>query len=240
MRKPLVAITGASSGIGAAAAQAFSKAGHPLLLTARRVDRLKALGLPDAICQEHDVRDAEGYRRLVEEAESEYGPVDLLVNNAGFMHLDQVANQSPADWARQFEVNCIGLMNTTGAVMPKMLARGSGTIINVGSTAGRNIYPDHTAYCGSKHAVHALTEGLRREAAPRGVRVILVSPGMVATELLSGTESETIKEGYLAYRDEIGGALTPDDIARAMLFAYEQPQNLCIWEICVAPTRQLT
>jgi NADP-dependent 3-hydroxy acid dehydrogenase YdfG len=240
VRKPLVAITGASSGIGAAVAKAFSKAGHPLLLTARRVDRLEALGLPDAICREHDVMDVDGYRRLVDEAEAEYGPVDLLVNNAGYMTLEQCANQSPEGWRRQFEVNCIGLLNTSGAVLPRMLARRGGTIVNIGSTAGRNIYPDHTVYCGTKHAVHALTEGLRREAAPAGVRVILVSPGMVDTELLSGTESDTIKEGYLEYRDQIGGALAPDDVARAMLFAYEQPQNLCIWEMVVAPTGQLS
>jgi NADP-dependent 3-hydroxy acid dehydrogenase YdfG len=236
----LVAITGASSGIGAAAARVFSAAGHPLLLTARRVERLEALELPDTLCRQHDVLDAEGYRSLVADAEAAYGPVDLLINNAGFMHLEQFANQSPDNWRQQFDVNCVGLLNTASAVFPSMLERGTGTIINVGSTAGRNVYPDHTVYCGTKHAVHALTEGLRREGAAAGVRVVMISPGMVDTELLSSTESDTIKEGYLAYRDEIGGAITPTDIADAMAYAYQQPQNICLWEMVVAPTRQLT
>jgi NADP-dependent 3-hydroxy acid dehydrogenase YdfG len=240
MSKPLVAITGASSGIGAAAARAFSAAGHPLLLTARRVERLEALALPDTLCRKHDVADADGYRDLVAEAEAAHGPVDLLINNAGYMHLEQVSNQQADNWRRQFDVNCIGLLNTTNAVMPGMIERGAGTILNVGSTAGRNVYPDHTVYCGTKHAVHALTEGLRREGAAAGVRVIMISPGMVDTELLSSTESDSIKDGYRAYRDEIGGAITPTDIAEAMLYAYGQPQNICIWELVVAPTRQLT
>jgi NADP-dependent 3-hydroxy acid dehydrogenase YdfG len=235
--KPLVAITGASSGIGAAAARAVSDAGH--LLTARRVELIEELGLPDAICRAHDVMDAEGYRRLVDEAVSSYGPVDLLVNNAGFMVLEQFAAQSPEDWRQQFDVNCIGLLNTTSVVLPKMIERGTGTVMNVGSTAGRTIYPNHTVYNGTKYAVHAMTEGLRREAAPAGVRVILISPGFVLTDLLTGTRSETIKEAYHAYRDEIGGALDPAEIAKAMLFAYEQPQHLCIWEMVVTPTRQL-
>jgi NADP-dependent 3-hydroxy acid dehydrogenase YdfG len=239
MAKPLVAITGASSGIGAAAAQVFSEAGYPLLLTARRVERMKELGLPSAMCRAHDVANAGSYQRLVEEAESKYGPVDLLINNAGYMVLDQIAKQTPEDWRRQFEVNCIGMLNTTAAVFPKMLERRGGTIMNVGSTAGRNIYPNHTVYCATKHAVVALTEGLRREAAPAGVRVILISPGFVLTDLLTGTRSESIKQAYRAYRDEIGGALSPTDIAKAMLFAYEQPQHLCVWEIVVTPTRQL-
>ena len=240
MSKPLVAITGASSGIGAGAARLFSAAGYPLLLTARRVDRLEALGLPDTICREHDVLDADGYKAIVAEAETEFGPVDLQVNNAGYMSLEEVAQMKPHEWARQFEVNCIGLINSTHAVFGAMLERGRGTIVNLGSTAGRNIYPNHTVYCATKHAVHAVSEGLRREGAERGVRVMVVAPGMVATELLSSTESEPIKSDYLAYRDQIGGALEPEDIARAMLFAYEQPNNICIWEMVVAPTRQLT
>jgi NADP-dependent 3-hydroxy acid dehydrogenase YdfG len=240
MAKPLVAVTGASSGIGAAAAAAFSAVGHPLLVTARRLDKLTELGLPDALCRQHDVRDAEAYVRLVREAEERHGPVDLLVNNAGTMVLDQFANHSADEWQRQFDVNCVGLLNTTAAVLPGMLERRTGTIMNVGSTAGRNIYDNHTVYSGTKHAVHALTEGLRREAAPAGVRVILVSPGFVSTELIDGTDSAVIREAYDTYREDIGGPLAPEDIARLMVFAYQQPQELCMWEIAVAPTRQVT
>jgi NADP-dependent 3-hydroxy acid dehydrogenase YdfG len=238
MSRPLVAITGASSGIGAGVARVFSDAGYPLLLTARRLDRLEGLGLPDTICRAHDVLDAEGYRTIVAEAEDEYGPVDLLVNNAGYMTLDQVSNQKPEDWRRQFDVNCVGLMNTTSAVFPSMLERGGGTVINVGSTAGRNIYPDHTAYCATKHAVHALSEGLRREGAAKGVRVIVISPGCVESELADHTKSDSIKQAYAEYVDEIGGDLDPSDIGNAMLYAYQQPQKVCLWEMVVAPTRQ--
>lgn len=239
MSKPLVAITGASSGIGAAAARAFSAAGHPLLLTARRIDRLEALDLPSAICRRHDVLDAEGYRTMVAEAEAEHGHVDLLINNAGYMTLERVAEQGPEDWRRQFDVNCVGLMNTTSAVLPGMLERGGGTILNLGSTAGRNVYPDHTVYCATKHAVHTMTEGLRREAAEAGVRVLMISPGLVETELLENTGSQTIKDGYEAYKAQVGGAIEPATIAEAMLYVYQQPQSICVWEMVVAPTRQL-
>jgi NADP-dependent 3-hydroxy acid dehydrogenase YdfG len=240
MDKPLVAITGASSGIGEGTARVFSEAGYPLLLTARRLERLEALGLPHAICRRHDVLNPDEYRTIVAEAEAEYGPVGLQVNNAGYMALEEVANMAPKQWRQQFEVNCVGLLNTTHAVFPGMLERETGTIVNIGSTAGRNMYPNHTAYCGTKHAVHAMSEGLRREGAARGVRVMMISPGMVASELLTSTDSADIKRDYLAYRDDIGGALAPEDIGRAILFAYEQPQNLCIWEMVVAPTGQLT
>jgi NADP-dependent 3-hydroxy acid dehydrogenase YdfG len=139
MTKPLVAITGASSGIGAGVARVFSKAGYPLLLTARRVDLLHELNLPRTMCRQHDVADAEGYVAIVDEAEAEFGPVDLLVNNAGYMALNQVVGQSPEDWRRQFEVNCVGLLNTTHAVLPRMVARRGGTVMILGSTAGRNV-----------------------------------------------------------------------------------------------------
>jgi NADP-dependent 3-hydroxy acid dehydrogenase YdfG len=239
MSKPLVAITGASSGIGAGVARVFSGAGYPLLLTARRIDALQALDLPRTMCRQHDVTDAEGYAAIVDEAEAEFGPVDLLVNNAGYMTLDQVADQKPDDWRRQFDVNCVGLLNTTHTVLPRMIERRTGTVVNLGSTAGRNIYENHTAYCGTKHAVHAMTEGLRREVAALGIRVTLVSPGMVDTELLSSTRSTDIKGDYATYRDQIGGALAPEAIGEAMLFVYEQPQEQCVWEIVLAPTGQL-
>jgi NADP-dependent 3-hydroxy acid dehydrogenase YdfG len=198
-----------------------------------------ALDLPRAMCRQHDVTDAEGYSKIVAEAEAEFGPVDLLINNAGYMTLNQVADQSPGDWRRQFEVNCVGLLNCTHVVLPGMIERRAGTVINVGSTAGRNVYENHTAYCGTKHAVHAMTEGLRREMAAVGIRVILISPGMVDSELLDSTRSAGIRDDYLAYRDQIGGALAPEAIGEAMLFAYEQPQSLCVWEMVVAPTGQL-
>ena len=110
--------------------------------------------------------------------------------------------------------------------------------MNLGSIAGRNLYEFHTAYCGTKFAVHAMSEGLRREAAPHGVRVITVAPGMVATELLLMTRSQDIRDGYEAYRDSIGGGLDAHAVAEAVQFVYELPQMVCVRELVIAPTVQ--
>jgi NADP-dependent 3-hydroxy acid dehydrogenase YdfG len=236
--KKLVVITGASSGIGAAAAREFSAAGHPLLLIARRLEKMESLGLKNTLCRQVDILNVDGFSEAIKEAESQYGPVDLLINNAGYMNLEDFKRQDPKEWKQQFEVNVIGLLNCTSAVFPDMIKRKCGTILNVGSTAGRNLYEYHTTYNGTKHAVHALSEGLRREGAPHGVRVIVIAPGMVASELLVGTTNPKVLQGYYDYRDLLLGGLEPEDISRAMLFAYNQPQELCIWEMVVAPTRQ--
>ena len=238
--KSLVVITGASSGIGAAAAHTFSQAGHPLLLIARRLDRMENLKLPNSLAKPVDVLDLAEFDKAVAEAEALYGPTDLLINNAGYMNLEHSAQQSPDEWKKQFEINCVGLLNCTSVIFPEMIKRKTGTIINVGSTAGRNIYDNHTAYNGTKHAVHAMSEGLRREGSPHNVRVIVVAPGMVDSELTSGTSNQQILADRESYRQSIDGALSSDDIARAMLFAYQQPQNLCIWELALSPTKQIT
>jgi len=238
--KSLVVITGASSGIGAAAARTFSQAEHPLLLIARRLDRMENLKLPNSLAKPVDVLDLAEFDKAVAEAEALYGPTDLLINNAGYMNLEHSAQQSPDEWKKQFEINCVGLLNCTSVIFPEMIKRKTGTIINVGSTAGRNIYDNHTAYNGTKHAVHAMSEGLRREGSPHNVRVIVVAPGMVDSELTSGTSNQQILADRESYRQSIDGALSSDDIARAMLFAYQQPQNLCIWELALSPTKQIT
>lgn len=238
--KPLVVITGASSGIGAATANTFSEAGHPLLLVSRRLERMENLKLPNSLARSVDVLDVKSFAEAVSEAETLYGPVDLLVNNAGYMNLEHTAQQSPQEWQKQFEVNCIGLLNCTSVIFPEMIKRKSGTIVNIGSTAGRNIYENHTAYNGTKYAVKAMSESLRREASPHNVRVIMVSPGLVDSELTNGTSNTQILEAREIYRESIGGALQGDDIARGILFAYQQPQNLCVWELVMAPTKQLT
>ena len=235
---PLVVITGASSGIGAATARAFSAAGHPLLLIARRGDRMAELGLPKTEIASVDVTDSTAVRAAVASAEAKFGPADLLINNAGIMPLSQVVDQPDNEVQRLFDINCTALITTTNVVLPGMRSRGRGTVMNLGSIAGKNLYSDHTVYCGTKYAVHALTEGMRRENARHGVRVILIAPGQVETELLSTTRSTEILDGYLAYREEIGGGLQPGDVARAMLYAYGLPQHVCIRELVLAPTSQ--
>lgn len=236
--KPLIVITGASSGIGAAMAQAFSDAGHALLLLARRVDKLEALNLPNTLCRQVDVTDATALQSAIQEAEQQFGATECLINNAGVMLLGQVAEQDPQEWQTMFDVNVSGVLNGIHAVLPAMKNRRAGTIINISSIAGRKTFPDHAAYCGTKFAVHAISENLREEVADDNVRVITIAPGAVETELLSHTTSDAIKAGYEDWKGSMGGAINAQDVARATLFAYQQPQNLCIREIVLAATRQ--
>jgi NADP-dependent 3-hydroxy acid dehydrogenase YdfG len=236
--KPLVVITGASSGIGAATARAFSAAGHPLLLIARRLEPMQQLGLPDAELVAADVNDTPAVAAAIARAEERFGPVDLLVNNAGLMALSSVAEQDPALVQEQFDVNCVALMKNSQLVLRGMQERKHGTIVNIGSIAGKQLYADHTVYNGTKYAVHAMTEGLRRENAAHNVRVLLVAPGMVDTGLLGNTGEGDVLDGYLDYKKSIGGGLVPEDIARAILTAYQLPQHISFREIVVAPTSQ--
>jgi NADP-dependent 3-hydroxy acid dehydrogenase YdfG len=238
MAKPLVVITGASSGIGAATAQAFSAAGHPLLLLSRRLDRMQELGLPDTICAAVDVTDTAAVKAAIETAEQTYGPVSCLVNNAGVMLLGQADVQDPAEWQTMLNVNVMGVLNGIHAVLAGMKERGAGTIVNVSSVAGRKTIPNHAAYCATKFAVHALTENIREEVSGTGVRLAVIAPGVVETELLSHTTDEGIKSGYQRWKQDIGGAIGPDVVADAIMFAYNQPPNVCIREIVLAPTSQ--
>jgi NADP-dependent 3-hydroxy acid dehydrogenase YdfG len=238
MTKPLIVITGASSGIGAAIAQAFNREGHPLLLLARRIEQLEALGLTNALCRKVDVCDRQALIAAVREAESMYGPVDGFINNAGCMLLGQIDSQSPSEWQRMFDVNVMGVLNGIHAVLPGMKERRGGTIVNISSIAGRKTFPNHAAYCGTKFAVHAIGENVREEVADEGVRVITIAPGAVETELLSHTSSQEVIDGYQEWKESMGGAIKPEDVANSALFAYQQPQNVCIREIVIAATRQ--
>ncbi|MCA2493685.1 SDR family oxidoreductase, partial [Vibrio sp. 2175-1] len=193
--KKLVVITGASSGIGEAIARRFSEEGHPLLLVARRVERLEALNLPNTLCEKVDVTDQASLITAIEKAEAQFGPADVLVNNAGVMLLGQIDTQDAAEWKRMFDVNVLGLLNGMHSVLASMKARNSGTIINISSIAGKKTFPDHAAYCGTKFAVHAISENVREEVAASNVRVTTIAPGAVETELLSHTTSQAIKDG---------------------------------------------
>lgn len=236
--KALIVITGASSGIGEAIARHFSTQGHPLLLLARRVERLQAMGLPHTLCEQVDVTDQASFEAAIQKAEAQYGPADALINNAGVMLLGQIDSQDASEWKRMFDVNVLGLLNGMQAVLAPMKARNRGTIINISSIAGKKTFPDHAAYCGTKFAVHAISENVREEVAASNVRVTTIAPGAVETELLSHTSSQSIKDDYDAWKEEMGGVLAADDVARAVLFAYQQPQNVCIREIALAPTKQ--
>lgn len=238
MTKPLVVITGASSGIGEATARAFSKAGHPLLLLARRVDRMEALGLPDTMIRKVDVRDRDAIVSAVAEAEAVYGPTDCLFNNAGIARLGNVIQQDPAEWDESIAINVNGVMNAVHAVMAGMVRRRRGTIVNMSSIAGRKTYPDHTVYCGTKYFVHGMSDSLRAHLAPHDVRVIVISPGVIETEVLDHVTDPTTLANYRANKVSMGGGISADHVADSILFAYGMPQNVLIQEICITPTRQ--
>lgn len=239
MNKPLIIVTGASSGIGEATARVFAQLGHPLLLLARRLERLEALQLPRTLCRAVDVTDRAAVLAAVAEAEALFGPADALVNNAGVMLLGSMTEQDPEEWAQMLDVNVKGLLNGVNAVLKGMVERRQGTLINVSSVAGRKTFPNHVAYVGTKFAVHAISENLREEVAPHNVRVMTIAPGAVETELLSHTTDEAIKRGYQEWKQDMGGTvLSAEDVANAIRYAYEQPQGVCIREIVLAATRQ--
>merc|ERR1711916_224942 len=160
----LAVVTGASSGIGRATAIALAKRGRPVLLLARRAERLAEVQAEIG---------AEGCMTA---------SVDVPVNNAGVMQLGKLSTQDPSEWRTMFEVNVLGLLNVTRAVLPSMEERGSGTIVNVSSVAGIKAFPDHAAYCGTKFGVHGISETLREEVSGKNVRVCVISPGAVETE----------------------------------------------------------
>ena len=233
--KPLISITGASSGIGAAAARTFSDAGYSLLLMARRVEKMQALSLPNCVCKKVDVTKAAEIRSALDEAQEKFGPVDCLINNAGTMFLGLPWKQELSQWQAMIDTNILGVMNGIQAVLKGMVERQTGTIINVGSLAGRKTFPKHSVYCATKFAVHAFSETVREEVGRFNVRVITVAPGPVETELITHT---TVEQYQKDWWDGLNGILKAEDVARAILFAYQQPQDVCLQEIVITPTGQ--
>jgi NADP-dependent 3-hydroxy acid dehydrogenase YdfG len=236
--RPLVVITGASSGIGAATAQAFGRRGYPTLLLARRAELIEALDVPGSLARSVDVTDPDALAAALDEAVERYGPPDLLVNNAGVMPLSRVITQDPAEWRTLFDVNCLGLLTATQLVLPRMVARGRGTVVNISSIAGRNVYANHAVYSGTKFAVNAMTETMRREHAEDGVRFSLVSPGIVDTDLLVSVSDPAIKEAYEATKERLHGGLDAETVAETIVGLYELPQDVCVRELVIAPTSQ--
>ena len=236
--KPLVAITGASSGIGEAVARAFSAASHPVLLMARRLEKMQAFGLPQSMARQVDVRDREALSAAVQDAEAEFGPVDMMFANAGLARLADIGDQPPGEWDEMIDINTKGVMNTVHAVMHGMMERRCGTLVMMSSIAGRKVYPNHTVYCGTKYFVHGVSESLREYLSAYDVRVLVVSPGVIETEILSGVLDENTLKDYKANKVKMGGGIGPDIVANLILNAYNLPQNALVQEICLTPTRQ--
>ncbi len=198
--KKLVVITGASSGIGMETAKKFSENGYPTLLISRRKEIMEKLNLKNSISVSADVTNLEEIKNAVKMAEEKYGKTDLLINCAGVMLLGNIDKQSYEEWKNMIDVNVNGILTTTNVILPDMIKRNEGTIINISSIAGRKTFTNHGIYCGSKFAVHAITESIREEVADKNVRIIVIAPGVVETNLLSHTTDENIKSDYIEWK----------------------------------------
>ncbi|MGL5687124.1 MAG: SDR family oxidoreductase [Vagococcus fluvialis] len=239
--KPLIIITGASSGFGAKTAEIFNQKGFPLLLIARRVEKIKQLSLnfENILIENIDVTQINELNAAIKKAESIYGPADLLVNNAGVMLLGNITEQDESEWQTMLQTNVIGVLNGMKSVLGNMTKRNQGTIINVSSIAGYKAFVDHAAYAASKFGVHGLTETIRQEVADSNVRVSLVSPGAAETELLTHVTNEKSLTDYNSWKESMGGlTLDPAKVAETIFFIYNMPQEVTIREISIAATKQ--
>lgn len=233
----VIAITGASSGIGEAAALLLAGRGAKVVVGARRTDRLETLVAAiaakggEARARAVDVARRADVQAFVDFAEAEFGGVDVIINNAGVMPLAPMVALKVDEWDRMIDVNIRGVLNGIAAVLPDMKARGSGQIINVASVAAHLVVPTAAVYCGTKYAVWAISEGLRQENPD--IRVTIISPGVVATELGDDISDAGAKD---LLKDLRKAALTPDAIARAIAYAVEQPDDVDVNEVIVRPT----
>lgn len=238
MKKPLVTITGATSGIGLETAKRFNQQGYPLLLIGRKVEKLQDLNLDNVLIKQADVTRLHEFSAAITEAEEQFGRCDCLINNAGLMLLGAVDEQDPEEWRKMLDTNVLGVLNGMHVVLKSMKERQHGTIINVSSIAGIKPFPNHAAYTGTKFAVHGLSDNVREEVANQNIRVITIAPGAVETPLVSHTTSDQIKKNYQAWKEQMGGVLDPSVVADAILYAYQQPQSVCLREIVLSATKQ--
>jgi 3-hydroxy acid dehydrogenase / malonic semialdehyde reductase len=239
-----VLITGASAGIGEACARAFAAAGARLVLAARRTARLEALAAElaerhatAAHLLELDVRDLAGVEAALGSLPAPWGEVDVLVNNAGLGRgLDRLPAGEPADWDEMLDTNVKGVLWVTRAVVPGMVARGRGHVVNLGSVAGHEVYPGGAVYCATKHALGAITRGLRMDLLGTGVRVSTVDPGLVETEFSLVRFHGDRERAARVYRGLT--PLTPADVADAVVWAATRPPHVNVDEIILKPTDQ--
>ena len=234
-------VTGASSGIGEATAAALAAEGASVVLAARRAEELEALADRiesnggEALAVPTDVTEEEDIDALVEETTDEYGGVDILVNNAGVMLLEPLERADRSNLRQMVEVNLLGLMNLTHAVLPIMQSQESGHIVNVSSVAGREASANSSGYNATKFGVNAFTEAVRQEVTEEGIRSTIIEPGAVETELATHIPDEQVIEQF-AEMDL--PTLHPDDIARSIVYATSQPPRVDVNEIMIRPTGQ--
>lgn len=237
-----VLITGATSGIGKATAKIFAQEGFKLVLCGRRTEKLKALQEKlSAITKVHilsfDVRDKNEVFNKIQDLPEEFSSIDILINNAGNAHgLDPVQEGNIDDWDAMMDINVKGLLYVSKAIIPGMISRKAGHIINIGSTAGKEVYPKGNVYCASKHAVDAINQGMRIDLNGTGIRVGAVNPGLVHTEFSDVRfkgDTDKAEKVYQGFQP-----LKPEDIADIIRFAVTRPYHVNIADLTVMPTAQ--
>lgn len=239
-----ILITGASAGIGAACAELFAESGARLILAARRLDRLESL--QQRLSRDHsaeihsielDVRSQPAVQAAIEGLPSEWSDVDVLINNAGLSRgLAGLHRGELTDWEEMIDTNVKGLLYVSRAVLPGMVERNRGDVVNIGSIAGREVYPGGNVYCATKHAVRALTKGMQLDLNGTGVRVASVDPGMVETEFSVVRFHGDEEKADSVYRGMT--PLTPRDVAEAVHFCVTRPPHVNVHELLLMPTDQ--
>jgi NADP-dependent 3-hydroxy acid dehydrogenase YdfG len=231
--KPLVVITGASSGIGRSTAKAFADEGHPLLLISRGIEPLPELNSARILYEQVDVVDYEAVLKAVGKAEKEWGTTGCLVNSAGIVDARDFREIDQHSYSREIDVNLKGMLNCTKAVLAGMIANKSGTIINISSLSDRKTAPIAIAYTATKYAIRAATESLRESVAKDGVRFVNIAPAYVKTNI-----HKNMGITFEQYCQSLGNPdfMEPDQVAEIILYCWKLPPNICIRDLVVAPT----
>ncbi|MBC8987981.1 SDR family oxidoreductase [Pedobacter sp. N36a] len=242
IKDKIVIITGASSGMGEAAAKHLATLGATVVLGARRADKIEQLAKDiqetggKALAVTVDVTNLKQVKNLVDTAVQQFGRVDVILNNAGIMPLSPMDRINVDEWNTMIDVNIKGVLNGIAAVLPYMKAQKSGQIINTSSVAGHKVFNGSAVYSATKYAVRALTEGLRMEVKSHNIRTTIVCPGAVKTELLEHISEADIQQANKDYVGEVG--ISPDSFARVVAFAISQPEDVDINEVIFRPTAQ--
>ena len=237
-------ITGASSGIGMATAKIFARNGINLILCGRRQERLDTLKDElNSLCNIHilnfDVRNKKDVFNSIESLPESYRNIDVLINNAGNAHgLSYIQDGDTNDWDAMLDINVKGLLYVSRAILPKMIERNTGFIVNIGSTAGKEVYPNGNVYCASKSAVEAINKGMRMDLNQYNIRVSAIHPGLVETafsDVRFKGDTERAKKVYQGYK-----ALQPEDIAEIIHFVITRPYHINIEDLVVYPSAQVS